>query len=230
MTNKILNIVKSIGIIFLMLLFTSIFFIVFNIDPNNIADKQYIIYVTISNIILLGIYILIYRKTLITDLKNYKSNWKHYIEESLKYWAIGFGIMVISNLFITVILNKGIAGNEQEVRNYIDNFPLYMIFSTVIFAPLTEELTFRKSIKDAISNKWFYILTSGLIFGMLHIVTYITNWTDLVFLIPYSSLGIAFAMLYHKTNNIYCSITMHAMHNLLAVIVYLLGAALWKNL
>lgn len=226
MTNKILNILKSIGIIFLMLLFTSIFFIVFNIDPNNITNKQYMIYVTISNIILLGIYILIYRKTLITDLKKYKDNFKYYIEESLKYWAIGFGIMVISNLFITVILNKGIAGNEQEVRNYIDNFPLYMIFSTVIFAPITEELTFRKSIKDAISNKWFYILTSGLIFGMLHTISYITNWTDLVFLIPYSSLGIAFAFLYHKTDNIYCSITMHAMHNLLAVIVYLLGASL----
>lgn len=226
MTNKILNILKSIGIIFLMLLFTSIFFIVFNIDPNNITKKEYMIYVTISNIILLGIYILIYRKTLITDLKKYKNNFKYYIEESLKYWAIGFGIMVISNLFITVILNKGIAGNEQEVRNYIDNFPLYMIFSTVIFAPITEELTFRKSIKDAISNKWFYILTSGLIFGMLHIISYINNWTDLIFLIPYSSLGIAFAFLYHKTDNIYCSITMHAMHNLLAVIVYLLGASL----
>lgn len=229
MTNKLLNILKSIGIIFLMLLFTSIFFIIFNINPNNITDKQYMIYVTISNIILLGIYILIYRKILITDLKKYKNNFKHYIKESIKYWAIGFGIMVISNLFITIILNKGIAGNEQEVRNYIDKFPLYMLFSTVIFAPITEELTFRKSIKDAISNKWFYILTSGLIFGMLHIVTYITNWTDLVFLIPYSSLGIAFAMLYHKTDNIYCSITMHAMHNLLAVIVYILGASLWRS-
>lgn len=226
MKNKLLNILKSIGIIILMLLFTSIFFVIFNLNPNNLTDKEYVIYVFISNIILLGIYILIYRKTLISDLKNYINNFKSNIKTSLKYWAIGFGIMVISNLIITFILRKGLAGNEQDVRNYIDAFPLYMLFSTVIYAPVTEELTFRKSIKDAVSNKWIYIITSGLIFGMLHIMSYITNWTDLVYLIPYSSLGIAFALLYHKTNNIFCPITMHAMHNLLAVITYLLGASL----
>jgi len=230
MKNKLLNILKSISIIFLMLLFTSIFFIVLNINPNNLTDKEYITYITISNIILLGIYILIYRKTLLHDLKKYIKNFKNNIKTSFKYWSIGFGIMVISNLIITFILNKTIAGNEQEVRNYLDLFPLYMIFSTVIYAPLTEELTFRKSIKDAISNKWLYALTSGLVFGMLHIISYITTPSDLVYLIPYSSLGIAFALLYHKTDNIYCPITMHAMHNLLAIITYLLGASLWKNL
>ena len=98
-----------------------------------------------------------------------------------------------------------------------------MLFSTVIYAPLTEELTFRKSIKDAISSKWFYVITSGLVFGLLHIIGYIKDWTDLIFLIPYSALGIAFALLYHKTDNIYCPMTMHMMHNLIAVITYLIG-------
>ena len=65
---------------------------------------------------------------------------------------------------------------------------------------------------------------------MLHIISYITSPIDLVYLIPYSALGIAFALLYHKTNNIFSTITMHAMHNLLAVILYLLGASLWKSL
>ena len=134
--------------------------------------------------------------------------------------------MIVSNLIITYLLDKGIAGNEQEVRHYIDSFPLFMLFNTVIYAPLTEELTFRKSFKDAINNKWIYILASGLVFGMLHIMSYITNWTDLVYLIPYGSLGISFALLYYKTDNIYSTISMHAMHNLLAVVIYLIGASL----
>lgn len=226
MTNKISNILKSIGLILLMLFFQSFFFSVLHLNPADLSETEYILYTTISNIILLGIYILIYRKTLINDLKKYKKNIKNNIKISIKYWAIGFGIMIVSNLIITFILNKEIAGNEQQVRNYIDAFPLYMIFSTIIYASLTEELTFRKSIKEAISNKWFYVLTSGLIFGILHISSYITHWTDIVYLIPYSSLGIAFALLYHKTDNIYCPISMHAMHNLLALIVYLQGAAL----
>ena len=229
MKNKLLNILKSIGIILLMLTFTNMFFSILNIDPTNITEKKYIFYLTLSNITLLGIYFLIYRKTIIKDFKNYIKDLENNFTTGIKYWLIGFIIMVVSNLIITFILNKGLAGNEEEVRAYIDSFPLFMIFNTVIYAPLTEELTFRKSIKDAINNKWTYVLISGLIFGGLHIISYITSWTDLIYLIPYSSLGIAFALLYHKTDNIFSTITMHAMHNLLAVIVYLLGAALWKN-
>ena len=224
--KKIINILKSFGIIMLMILFTSIFFTILNINPTSLTDKEYISYITISNIILIGVYILIYRKTLIHDIKDFIKSIKTYFTTSLKYWAIGLLIMYISNIIITFVLNKELAGNEQEVRNYIDNFPLYMLFSTVIFAPITEELTFRKSIREATSNKWIYAITSGLIFGLLHVITYISNWTDLVYLIPYSSLGIAFALLYHKTDNIYCPMVVHAMHNLLAVILYLLGASL----
>lgn len=226
MKNKLLNILKSIGIILLMLTFTTIFFSLLNINPTNISEKKYIFYLTISNIALIVIYFLIYRKTIIKDFKNYIKDFSNNFTTGIKYWLIGFIIMIVSNLIITFILNKGLAGNEEEVRSYIDLFPLFMIFNTVIYAPITEELTFRKSIKDAISNKWIYVLISGLVFGGLHIISYINTWTDLIYLIPYGSLGIVFALLYHKTNNIFSTITMHAMHNFLAVIVYLLGASL----
>lgn len=226
MKNKILNILKSLGMIFLVLFFSSIFFTILNINLDTITDKEYIFYLTLSNITLIVIYILIYRKTLVKDFKNFTKDLTTNLETAIKYWLIGFIIMVVSNLIITYILNKGIAGNEQDVRAYIDSFPLFMLFNTVIYAPLTEELTFRKSIKDAISNKWLYILTSGLVFGMLHIASYITTPTDFIYLIPYGALGISFAMLYYKTDNIFSTISMHAMHNLLAVIVYMLGAFL----
>lgn len=226
MKNKILNILKSISMIFLVLFFSSIFFAILNINLDTITDKEYIFYLTLSNITLIIIYILIYQKTLVKDFKNFTKNLITNLETSLKYWLIGFIIMIVSNLVITFILNKGIAGNEQDVRNYIDAFPLFMLFNTVIYAPLTEELTFRKSIKDAISNKLLYIIISGLVFGMLHIASYITTPIDLVYLIPYGALGISFAMLYYKTDNIFSTISMHAMHNLLAVIVYMLGAFL----
>ncbi len=226
MKNKLLSILKSIGLIFLILLFPSIFFSILNINLSSITDKEYIFYLTLSNIALIVIFVFIYKNTLVNDFKNFKQDFINNIETSFKYWFIGFIIMVVSNLFITYILNKGLAGNEEQVRSYIDSFPLFMIFNTVVYAPLTEELTFRKSIKDAINNKWIYIITSGLVFGMLHISSYIANWTDLVYLIPYGALGISFAMLYYKTDNIFSTISMHAMHNLLAIVVYLLGASL----
>lgn len=220
------NIFKSLGIIGLMLMFSSFFFMFFNINADTISDKSYVLYLTSSNLILLVIFALIYHKTLIRDFKSFFENFTKNIDTSFKYWSVGFAIMVISNLFITFVLNKTIAGNEEAVRNYIDIFPFFMIFNTVIYAPIVEELTFRKSIRDAISNKWVYIITSGLIFGLLHITGYITNVSDLIYLIPYGSLGISFALLYYKTDNIWSTILMHAMHNFLAVAVYLIGALL----
>lgn len=224
--NKILMIFKSIGMMLLLILFSTIFFSILNINPNNISDKMYVVYLTTSELILTVIYFAIYRKTLVNDFKEFKKDINGNLEFAFRYWAVGFAIMVVSNLFITVILGKTIAGNEETVRNYIKTAPILMAISTVLFAPINEELTFRKSIRDAISNKWAYVLLSGIIFGGLHVISYVSSPLDLVYLIPYCSLGIAFALLYYRTNNIFSSISMHMMHNLLSIIVYLLGASL----
>ena len=217
---------KSIGIILLLLTFSSLFFIIFNLDKHNLSDKQYLIYYSISNLILLGIFIYIYRKTLIKDLSYFKKKFSKNFFTSFKYWLVGFIIMYISNYIITRILNMNIASNEVSVRNFININPLLMILNTCIYSPVVEELAFRKSIKDCISNKWIYILTSGLLFGLVHIVSYIDSPLSLLYLIPYGAFGITFAYLYNKTNNIYSTITMHAMHNTIAIIVYLLGVSL----
>ena len=226
MNSKIKNILKSAGIILLLLTFSSLFFIIFNIDKNTITDKEYLIYYTISNLILLGIFIYIYRKTLIKDLSFFKKNFPSNLFNSFKYWLLGFSIMFISNLIITHILKMSIANNEIAVRNYINISPLLMIFNTCIYSPIAEELVFRKNIKDCTNNKWIYILVSGLLFSLLHIINYINSPLSLLYLIPYGSLGIIFSYLYYKTDNIYSTITIHAIHNILAIIIYLLGVTL----
>ena len=186
MKEKLLNILKSIGLIFLILFFSAFFLMLFNIDITTADTSTYITYLTISNLIVIAIFIYIYRKTLISDFKKYRKNFFKYTRTGLKYWAIGFIIMLASNLVITNILKMGLAENEQGIRSHISVSPFFMFFNTVIYAPLTEELTFRKSIRDVISNKWFYIITSGLVFGLLHIASNLTSWTDLIYLIPYA--------------------------------------------
>lgn len=223
MKDKIKLGLKSIGVLFILLFFSSFFFVILNIDTNNIQDINYLIYLSISNLIVLGIFIKIYYKTLLDDFRNFKAK---YLLTSLKYWFIGLIIMIMSNLIITFILNKQISGNEEIVRNLVKVSPFLMLLDTSIYAPITEELTFRKSIKDFISNKYLYIITSGLIFGLLHIINHINNISDLVYLIPYSALGICFAITYYKTNNIYSTILIHSFHNTMAVILFLIGAAL----
>ena len=65
--NKILMIFKSIWIILLLILFSTIFFSIFNINPNNISDKMYVVYLTTSELVLTLIFFIIYGKTLVND-------------------------------------------------------------------------------------------------------------------------------------------------------------------
>lgn len=223
MKNKVLNIFKTVGIIMLMLFWPTVIFAVFNVDLATVSDKNYVIYYTISSLTLSGILIWIYRKEFFRDFRSYFSNFGKNFEVSFKYWLVGFGVMYASNLFITFVLNKELAGNEETVRGYLNVMPFVMNFNAVICAPVSEEITFRKSFKDIFPNKWLFALMSGLVFGLLHVASYIGTFSDFIYIIPYGALGFVFALLYYKTDNIFSSITVHSMHNLLATLLVLIG-------
>ena len=224
--KKTKKILKSIGLILLLICFPSLMLTLFKVDTKTISDKAYLIYLSLSELILLIIYISIYYKTLVKDFKSYIKNLSKNFETSFKYWLVGFIIMIISNLIISLLLKQEITDNEKIIRNYINISPLLMLFSTVIYAPICEELTFRKSIRETTNNKWLYAITSGTIFAFLHVVSSLTTPLSIIYIVPYASLGIAFALLYYKTDNIFSSISVHAMHNFISVMIYIiLGGA-----
>lgn len=223
---SIKKILKTSGILLLMILWPSLIFFIFNVDASTVSDKNYVIYYTISNISLMVILISIYRKDLIKNFRSYFKNLSANMEVSLKYWLAGFAVMYVSNLIITFVLNKELAGNEMDVRKLLSAMPILMTFNAVICAPVNEELVFRKSFKDIFPNKYVFATMSGLIFGMMHIAGYITSFSDLVYLIPYGALGFTFGLLYYRTDNIFSTITMHSIHNLLATVISLIGASL----
>ena len=226
-TNKLINktykLLISIILITLVLIGPSTITLLYGPNYTNTTIFLKIVGLIFANIIILGIYIAIYKDTLIKDFKDFFLNKKlsNNLELAFKYWLIGFIVMVASNLLINILTQSTIAGNEEAVRKLIDIAPIYMLFDVAIYAPLVEELTFRKSIRDWINNKKIYILISGLLFGSLHVIGSIKAMSDILFIIPYSALGISFAKLYTKSNNIFSSITMHAMHNTLAILLYL---------
>ena len=220
--RKILYILKSISLLLLLLFFQYIPLLLFKINLEKISINNKIIYSLICDIMLIIIFVIIYKKDIINNFKNYfNKNIKKNLKISIKYWLIGFGIMIATNIIITTITNGAIPQNEESVRTLINKFPLYMLFELAIYAPLTEEIIFRKSIKDIIDNKYIYSITSGLIFGLMHIIGTIKTPTELIFILPYASLGTVFALLYHKTNNIFSTITIHSIHNTLTLILYL---------
>ena len=219
-------------IIFLLLLVGMAYFPyipmeLFNINYNNFNMIMKVIYMFLCDLGYMLILFLLYKNKIVNDFKEYFKKFGNNFEKSFKYYFIGVLIMIGSNLVITLFFNNAVAGNEEAVRSLIDTMPLYMIFSVSLYAPFVEEIIFRHSIKDCVmafgNNKLtrsIYIFISGFIFALLHIVGQANNLVDYLFLIPYMSLGVAFSALYSKTNNIFSTISMHALHNTVTIILY----------
>ena len=217
----------SLGLIILMLTWSaipSIILIILNINIESLPDTIKILYTFIFDITFLLFIIFIYKKEIIKEFKTFfnKNNFLKNIKKSLYYWFIGLTIMITFNLIIASLTNE-LAANEQAVRQMIDKYPLYMAFQVMLYAPISEEIIFRKSIDKIFKNKYLYILMSGLIFGGLHVVSSVTSLVDCLYLLPYCSLGFVFALLYKNTNsNIFSTITAHSFHNTLALLLYLI--------
>lgn len=226
--KKIINkkyILKSI-ITFILFYYSSylqlIPILILNLNLDKLSGTNKVLLSMYSNIILLIILILLYKNDLKNEFKKFKENLNKNIDTGFKYWLIGLMTMFISNIIINIIIGNGQAENEKIVQQMITYAPYIMVINAGITAPIIEEITFRKAFKNVFNNKWLFILSSSLIFGSLHVITKLTSPLDLLYIIPYSSLGISLAYMYYKTDTIYTSITMHIFHNTILTILSIL--------
>ena len=212
-----------------MALFSYIPMLLFKIDLDSLSEKMRILYQLSCDIGFMLIVFTLYRISLVEDFNNYKNNFKDIFAISFKYYIIGFLIMLFSNNLISIFFSSATAQNEEAVRELIKLYPVYMVFSTAVYAPFIEEIIFRKSIRDCFLSlknnkalKYLYIGISGFIFAALHVVGSASIPLDYIYIIPYLGLGCAFAALYCKTDNIFSTIVLHSLHNTAAIIIFLL--------
>lgn len=204
--NTLLFISLSLGF----LTFEIIFYII-GIDFTNITLKTSIILTYIKYFFFIILLFIIYRKYLKEKWQDFKKNFNSYKNISFKYWFFGLITMNVTNIIIMNLINS-IGENEIAVQSIITEYPLLALFMTTLFAPIIEELIFRKSLQDSVNVKKLFPLISGLIFGYIHVMGS-SNPLEYLLIIPYGSLGYAFAYLLNKTDNIYCPIMMHMFHN-----------------
>lgn len=183
------------------------------VDINQLSTTIKIAYLLIYELLMMAIIILIFSKKIKRDFNDLLKNHKEYYSEYMKFWLIGLGVMLVSNSFIIFGLGNEIAENENAVRALFKISPLYIYLSSVIFAPVVEELVFRQGIRNILGRNIVFIIVSGMLFGGLHVVTSMTSPIDILYIIPYSSLGIAFAYMLYKTDNIFVSMGFHFLHN-----------------
>jgi membrane protease YdiL (CAAX protease family) len=129
-----------------------------------------------SYLFLAGFFVLFlffdHRKTYVTFAINFKDK-KVYLYGLVGAVAV-FLIEVIFNMIykVTVPDIYGANDNQLSIVDLTQAYPILMFFPLVLFAPFTEELTYRIGLVDSIGHKderrWVGILVSGLIFGLIH--------------------------------------------------------------
>ena len=223
--KKFIDVFKNFLLIGSYLIYTIFAFIpilIFNLDMDNLPDSTKHLLTVFSGILYMIIIIIIYRKSLKKELKEFKDKGLSLINRNIRYYLIGLIVMMFSNIFISIMINRGAAVNEQIVQEELHKAPLYMIYSACIFAPFIEEILFRKTLRNVFPTNIVFIIMSGLLFGYIHTLANATSPTELLYIIPCGAVGSMFALMYVKEENIFVPILFHAFHNTILVIMSLL--------
>lgn len=223
--KKDIVLLKGIGktiLTFILFYYSSLFQLIpimlFNIDLENLSGSMNVMLSAFSSCCLLFVLFFLYRNDINKEWNIFKKDWIDHLDFGVRCWAVGLFLMMASNLVINSLAG-GVAGNEQTVQSMISSLPWLMLINAGILAPINEEIIFRKSFKNVIKNKWFFVLVSGFVFGLMHVLGNVNSWIDVLYIIPYGALGGAFAYAYHKTDTIFTPISFHMFHNIVLVLV-----------
>jgi len=172
----------------------------------------------IIDIVVFAMMILLFFKDLKRDFKSFKEYFREYNTYVLKMFGISFAIMFVLGISIKLYTGLNTATNQANLIELFKVKPLYVLVLACLYAPLTEELLFRGIFRKVFNNKYLFIILSGVIFGALHVIDDFQSISELLYILVYSSLGIFFASVYYKTNNLFANIYFHFLQNTLAVI------------
>lgn len=134
---------------------------------------------------------------------------------SKKTIAISFLLQISAFMFVTII-SMIINTNAATTPNGNNDLSPYMLFQLIFFAPLMEEIIFRKIFAEKLLKYGglFYIIISSLCFSLIHLPSVGFVQTIYTFF-----LGLIWSYLMVKSGNIVLVIIMHSASNIFASIL-----------
>ena len=184
--------------------------------------------------ILIGFFARDYLKQDFIDLfsKESKLSKKRYIIMAIIAVVAVFVMMCLSLLteyLVSIVTNgaESTSNNQASIVKMIESgYGALLFIAVVLFAPVVEELLYRKAIFKFLEKKnvWVPLMVSSLIFALPHMLSAQENFLAWFLLFAnYLSSGIILGLIYVKSNkNIYLSILCHMLNNLLAFLVIVL--------
>lgn len=222
--EKINNLLKTIMVFVIYLIYTSIVTIV----VSNFGLNNEILISFIADILFLVFILLIYKDKIKKDGDLYYKT-KPFKRRLLKvlYWVV---IIVAANILgsLLSILLIGTSSSENNVA--VLGLPyIYKIFKTLIFSSIAEELVVKQSIRDVIDNNILFIIVSTLIYSSMNIMyTNLEGVALLANMIPYALFAIVTGVLYIKNkDNIYMVMVIKMLYTVIPLFIVLMGVGAW---
>lgn len=176
------------------------------------------------------VYLLMFIVLIINDFKYLKNdllNFKNNLFKNIIYLILGGAILYLASYLINFGLSKlgiSMSNNQISIENMlILGSKVITFFSVIIFAPLVEELIYRKSIYALSNNKVVYYIVSILAFSLPHMLSTTYDLKTFVLgLIPYLFSGFILSLIYDHTKNIYVSTIAHIINNFIAFLIIII--------
>lgn len=168
--------------------------------------------------------IMIYQSYLKKSFHHMKGKWLKQLFYSCTLGTFQFYLFnMVSSLFILLINPYGSSANQDAIASLTAASPIVMVITTVILAPFVEEMIFRVGIFQLVyeRSRILAYIFSSLSFGFVHIMVglFQGDFSQLLFLFPYSLLGFALCHFYEKRNSIFVPMLIHSLNNLIAMLV-----------
>lgn len=192
------------------------------LDPTARAIPdwmQYAVYIYMMIISIVLAYPLLQES--LTTLRQRKTH----VVKSAFLLMIGY---YIASIFLNVILmqftDTTTSANQSEIIHAVEISPWLTLFTTIIYAPIVEEILFRgvfyRALRPHLSMCWSGFI-SAFAFGFIHVMTsfFTGDFGDMIYLFSYALIGLFLVMAYDKNDTIYASILLHFINNALAFLL-----------
>ena len=167
-----------------------------------------------SNIVLLMIIVIIYRKELLNSLRKL----------SLKKMIFLFVSLVIVQVLTNMLSIAIIGVNNHNTYGgllpaYLKSYPVLARISLVIIYPVVESIVFSKTLKDIINTKWAFIICSSLFFWLVNLLAFDFRYLSIIATMSCFTTSIVINYFYYKDNNISSIMIVKMLYNVIFLLL-----------
>lgn len=181
---------------------------------------------SISQILAIIVFAIIFKKIVIDDAIAFKNNLlKYIIVIIVSSFIMYFGTELIALIYEKIGLGDQTSQNQEGIVTALMGEQSYIVvFYTVILAPIIEEIIFRKLFYNVLKQYtkipvWGIVLLISVVFAFIHVTDVESMKFFPVYFFPTLIITSAYAF---TKENIYVSIGLHGINNLVSVLEILL--------